>query len=56
YARLISLANHFNKKVVLDCSGEALRSVLKSSAKPTVIKPNLGRINTINWENQLAIV
>lgn len=33
YARLISLANHFNKKVVLDCSGEALRSVLKSSAK-----------------------
>lgn len=47
YARLISLANHFNKKVVLDCSGEALRSVLKSSAKPTVIKPNLEELTQL---------
>ena len=40
YVNLVQLANQFGKKMVLDCSGASLEAVLKSSAKPTVIKPN----------------
>lgn len=40
YGRLIRLANLFDKKTVLDCSGSALEAVLKGDDKPTVIKPN----------------
>lgn len=40
YGRLIRLANVFGKKTVLDCSGNALKSVLEGDDKPTVIKPN----------------
>ncbi|MFU2204819.1 tagatose-6-phosphate kinase [Streptococcus hyovaginalis] len=40
YGRLIRLANAFGKKTVLDCSGNALKSVLEGDDKPTVIKPN----------------
>ena len=40
YASLVELANHAGKPVVLDCSGAALRAVLESPHKPTVIKPN----------------
>lgn len=40
YGRLIRLANTFGKKTVLDCSGNALKSVLEGDDKPTVIKPN----------------
>lgn len=41
YIRLIEIANKYNKKVVLDCSGNSLEAVLKSEYKPAVIKPNL---------------
>ncbi|ESV54711.1 tagatose-6-phosphate kinase [Streptococcus agalactiae LMG 14747] len=44
YGRLISLANAFGKKTVLDCSGNALKSVLEGDDKPTVIKPNLDEL------------
>lgn len=40
YGCLIRLANTFGKKTVLDCSGNALKSVLEGDDKPTVIKPN----------------
>lgn len=40
YGRLIRLANVLGKKTVLDCSGNALKSVLEGDDKPTVIKPN----------------
>lgn len=40
YATVISLANANQKKVVLDCSGQALQDVLDQSEKPFVIKPN----------------
>lgn len=40
YVDLVSLARKAGKPVVLDCSGEALRAVLTSDHKPTVIKPN----------------
>ncbi|VTS15544.1 tagatose-6-phosphate kinase [Streptococcus pseudoporcinus] len=41
YHRLISMANTFRKKVVLDCSGAPLEAILRSAEKPTVIKPNI---------------
>lgn len=40
YVSLLELARRAGKPVVLDCSGEALRAVLMSDQKPTVIKPN----------------
>ncbi|KXT72417.1 Tagatose-6-phosphate kinase [Streptococcus sp. DD10] len=40
YANLVELANQAGKPIVLDCSGAALRAVLESPHKPTVIKPN----------------
>lgn len=40
YIQLIEIANQFDNKVVLDCSGAALEAVLKSNVKPTAIKPN----------------
>lgn len=40
YVELVGLARAAGKPVVLDCSGESLAAILKSSQKPTVIKPN----------------
>lgn len=40
YVELIRIANAYNRKVVLDCSGSSLEAVLRSKYKPTVIKPN----------------
>ena len=40
YEKLIQLASDEGVAVVLDCSGAPLETVLKSSAKPTAIKPN----------------
>lgn len=40
YVRLVEAAHQAGKKTVLDCSGASLEAVLKSSVKPTVIKPN----------------
>lgn len=40
YAKLIKIAHEQHKKVLLDCSGEALKSALNSNYKPYLIKPN----------------
>lgn len=40
YVQLLALAEKAGKPVVLDCSGQALATVLKSEHKPQVIKPN----------------
>lgn len=40
YAKLIEISQKHQRKVVLDSSGKSLEAVLKSSFKPTVIKPN----------------
>lgn len=47
YSKLIATANAYDKKVVLDCSGQALMEVLKGKAKPTVIKPNREELEQI---------
>ena len=47
YAKLIGLANTYQKKVVLDCSGATLVSALKSPEKPFVIKPNTEELSQI---------
>ncbi|MFS1663533.1 tagatose-6-phosphate kinase [Streptococcus sp. zg-JUN1979] len=44
YAELIGLCQQQNAKVVLDCSGQALKEVLESPYKPTVIKPNIDEL------------
>ncbi|WP_159544338.1 tagatose-6-phosphate kinase [Streptococcus halichoeri] len=54
YAKLISLANALGKQVILDCSGPALLEVLRSSAKPTVIKPNLAELSQLVGQPVLA--
>ncbi|MBO0450628.1 tagatose-6-phosphate kinase [Enterococcus sp. MJM12] len=40
YAKMIAICNENNKPVILDCSGESLKLVLESDAKPLLIKPN----------------
>ncbi|BCA85554.1 tagatose-6-phosphate kinase [Enterococcus saigonensis] len=40
YAQMIAICNKNNKPVILDCSGESLKLVLESKAKPLLIKPN----------------
>jgi len=40
YAKLIEIANEQHKKVLLDCSGEALKIALANEHKPYLIKPN----------------
>lgn len=40
YAKMIVICNEQHKPVVLDCSGESLKLVLKGDAKPLLIKPN----------------
>ncbi|MGV2993980.1 tagatose-6-phosphate kinase [Streptococcus porcinus] len=47
YHRIISMANTFQKKVVLDCSGAPLEAVLTSREKPTVIKPNIEELGLL---------
>lgn len=40
YVEIVELCKQYDVAVVLDCSGEALKKVLESQQKPTVIKPN----------------
>ncbi|RKS84785.1 tagatose 6-phosphate kinase [Orbus hercynius] len=40
YAQLIDIANKQHKKVLLDCSGQALKEALQHHEKPYLIKPN----------------
>ena len=47
YQKMISLANSQGKKVVLDCSGQALEAVLAGADKPFVIKPNTEELSQL---------
>lgn len=41
YAQMLTICQQQAKPVVMDCSGEALKSALIGEAKPLLIKPNL---------------
>lgn len=47
YAEVIRLCRERQIPVVLDCSGQALLSVLQSDDKPTVIKPNISELSQL---------
>ncbi|MCK4045283.1 tagatose-6-phosphate kinase [Streptococcus suis] len=47
YVEIVELCNKFGVAVVLDCSGEALKNVLESQQKPTVIKPNTEELSQL---------
>lgn len=47
YVKIIELCKICGVAVVLDCSGEALKYVLESHQKPTVIKPNTEELSQL---------
>ncbi|HEM6013682.1 TPA: tagatose-6-phosphate kinase [Streptococcus suis] len=47
YVKIIELCKKCGVAVVLDCSGEALKNVLESQQKPTVIKPNTEELSQL---------
>lgn len=47
YVKIVKLCKKFGVAVVLDCSGEALKKVLESKEKPTVIKPNTEELSQL---------
>ncbi|CYV48705.1 tagatose-6-phosphate kinase [Streptococcus suis] len=47
YVKIIELCKICGVAVVLDCSGEALKNVLESQQKPTVIKPNTEELSQL---------
>ncbi|HFI0400981.1 TPA: tagatose-6-phosphate kinase [Streptococcus suis] len=47
YVKVIELCKKCGVAVVLDCSGEALKKVLESQQKPTVIKPNTEELSQL---------
>lgn len=47
YTELIKISNQRGIKVILDCSGNSLRAVLKSPNKPFAIKPNSEELRSI---------
>ena len=47
YVKIIELCKKCGVAVVLDCSGEALKNVLESHQKPTVIKPNTEELSQL---------
>ena len=47
YAEIVELCKKCDVAVVLDCSGEALKNVLESQQKPTVIKPNTEELSQL---------
>ncbi|MGT2888195.1 tagatose-6-phosphate kinase [Streptococcus didelphis] len=47
YEKVISLLNSHHKKIILDCSGSPLQSVLLGKSKPTLIKPNLEELQEL---------
>ncbi|HFI0399033.1 TPA: tagatose-6-phosphate kinase [Streptococcus suis] len=47
YVKIVELCKKFGVAVVLDCSGEALKKVLESKEKPTVIKPNTEELSQL---------
>ncbi|HEM3490072.1 TPA: tagatose-6-phosphate kinase [Streptococcus suis] len=51
YVKVIELCKKCGVTVVLDCSGEALKNVLESHQKPTVIKPNTEELSQLIGKN-----
>ncbi|CYU72103.1 tagatose-6-phosphate kinase [Streptococcus suis] len=51
YVKVIELCKKCGVAVVLDCSGEALKNVLESQQKPTVIKPNTEELSQLIGKN-----
>lgn len=47
YVKIIELCKKCGVAVVLDCSGKALKNVLESQQKPTVIKPNTEELSQL---------
>ncbi|HEM5202101.1 TPA: tagatose-6-phosphate kinase [Streptococcus suis] len=47
YVKIIELCKKCGVAVVFDCSGEALKNVLESQQKPTVIKPNTEELSQL---------
>ena len=47
YVEIVELCKKYGVAVVLDCSGEALKKVLESHQKPTVIKPNTEELSQL---------
>ncbi|CYX50615.1 tagatose-6-phosphate kinase [Streptococcus suis] len=47
YVEIVELCKKFGVAVVLDCYGEALKNVLESQQKPTVIKPNTEELSQL---------
>ncbi|NQM30196.1 tagatose-6-phosphate kinase [Streptococcus suis] len=47
YVKIVELCKKFGVAVVLDCSGEALKKILESKEKPTVIKPNTEELSQL---------
>ena len=47
YVEIVELCKKCGVAVVLDCSGEALKNVLESHQKPTVIKPNTEELSQL---------
>lgn len=47
YVEIVELCKKRGVAVVLDCSGEALKNVLKSQQKPTIIKPNTEELSQL---------
>ncbi|MFM0761502.1 tagatose-6-phosphate kinase [Streptococcus suis] len=51
YVKVIELCKKCGVAVVLDCSGKALKNVLESQQKPTVIKPNTEELSQLIGKN-----
>lgn len=51
YVEIVELCKKWGIAVVLDCSGEALKKVLESQQKPTVIKPNTEELSQLIGKN-----
>ena len=51
YVKIIELCKKCGVAVVLDCSGKALKNVLESQQKPTVIKPNTEELSQLIGKN-----
>ncbi|HFR3710767.1 TPA: tagatose-6-phosphate kinase [Streptococcus suis] len=47
YVEIVELCKKYGVAVVLDCSSEALKNVLESQQKPTVIKPNTEELSQL---------
>ena len=47
YVEIVELCKKCGVAAVLDCSGEALKNVLESQQKPTVIKPNTEELSQL---------